>query len=266
MLSRVEFKEGCQMFLSEWQTEDRTHLSPHQYSAGWKWKPHYSSIVLVNQDLGYLYKDPIDRILFYKNDRDQPSQQELACKEMLGENFVDEHKDEATISELLQPNQFNHHHKPIKFKSSIVYSDTYKVPQLIFQAYNLDGTSLGLDELLNTDIFYPVPGLEGGEEEYPMNLIKTNNKLPQKEKAGSSESGGQKEEEKEEPEVRLPILTRIVHPIDNELYWALHSCNTQKALEDVLSTGTDNYGSEKQPSPQLIIECFFALISSLIRI
>ncbi|KAA1102463.1 hypothetical protein PGTUg99_035112 [Puccinia graminis f. sp. tritici] len=75
-----------------------------------------------------------------------------------------------------------------------------------------------------------------------------------------------KEEEDEHEEgkrVQLPILTRTIHPIDNQTYWGLHPCNTQTILKEILDEEHRNH-PQKLP-PQLVIESFFALVSSKIR-
>jgi len=83
------------------------------------------------QDLGHLSKEPINRKLLLPNCYQDPSQQEM---DEQGDS-ENEHKDKATLLTQPTPNTINQSYLPIKLKPLIIYSDTYQVPQLIFQAY-----------------------------------------------------------------------------------------------------------------------------------
>lgn len=82
------------------------------------------------QDLGHLSKEPINRKLV-PNCYQNPGQLEMD-EQRDSEN---EHEDMATVSTQPIPNTLNQSYLPIKLKPLIIYSDTYQVPQLIFQAY-----------------------------------------------------------------------------------------------------------------------------------
>ncbi|KAA1098896.1 hypothetical protein PGT21_014105 [Puccinia graminis f. sp. tritici] len=237
MLTRVEFNQGSQRFINN------SSNTPNRCNRGWKWKQYQNrtSRIIIEQDLGCLYHEPVDRRLFIN------TQDSEKCKEE-EEGIVHEQEDEAATIRIPDCRPY----MPIKYQASVVFSDTYRVPQLLFQAYKPDGTQLDLDELIHTDIFY------GDSLEYPMNLIKSS--------TSSSKEDKDKEEEDEHEEgkrVQLPILTKTIHPIDNQTYWGLHPCNTQTILKEILEEEHRNH-PQKLP-PQLVIESFVALVSSKIR-
>lgn len=111
---------------------------------------------------------------------------------------------------------------------------------------------------MQTDIFHQAKFGIKEEQEYPINLINPSNDCssqPNHKPASHSTSGGG-----EDPAIQLPILTRIIYPIDNQLYWALHPCNTQDVLKEIL-----NHNPAQLPQPLQIIECFFSLLASLVK-
>ncbi|OAV96630.1 hypothetical protein PTTG_06045 [Puccinia triticina 1-1 BBBD Race 1] len=236
MLTRDEFNEGCQEFIS--------HAGRH--ARGWKWETHRPTAIVVNQDLGCLHNEPIDRTLFF----DQAPDGRLRAGSDVNGGTVDEHEDEAGLPPVAAPDHADHGpHERIKYQASVVYSDTYGVPQLLFQAYKPDGTHLDLQELVATDIFYRLDA----PAVYPRILI-----------GQPAERPAHQQPDQHEPAVRLPILTRTIHPLDNLPYWGLHPCNTQAALKDILDNNHPRPAQHHHP--RLVIECFFALVSSLIRV
>ncbi|KAI7962627.1 hypothetical protein MJO28_000721 [Puccinia striiformis f. sp. tritici] len=249
MLSRGEFKQGCQAFITRWKSEDSIN-TPNRYAArGWRWVSVYSAI-LPDQDLGYMHTDPIDRKLFIISQDDEDIQ----------EGWLED-GDQATLPSPTTANQY----QIIKFKASLIYSDTYRVPQFLFQAYKSDGSHLNLTQLTQTDIFYTdfERGIQPDQDlNHPMNLIISSSTSTKGTRITTPKY------EKEEEMVRLPILTQTIHPIENVPYWALHPCNTHFALTDILSPSllpSSDLDPNQRSKFRLIIECFFSIVYSLIR-
>lgn len=257
MIDRTQFNLGSKEFIDRWSRPASSHpsshpagdelLSPHRHARHWCFESS-----TVDPNLGFLsLLQPIDRILSHHHPLNShqsiipPTQPSSSSLTDLSETWIE----------------------IIKFKASIIYSQSYRTPQFLFQAYRSDGTQLSLDQLSRTNIFITShstydhhPIRSSDPLGYPFNRLILPSS-PSNLDPHQAIDRRPKLDQDSRP-IDLPFLTLEIHPVDHQAYWSLHPCNTHTALQDIL----DHAHPSSHHHPTQIIETFFVLLSGLINL
>ncbi|EGG11526.1 uncharacterized protein MELLADRAFT_59749 [Melampsora larici-populina 98AG31] len=274
-LSRKEFEESCNEFLTFWNSpqnqNDQSDFNSHHFLKGWKRETHP-----MNDRFGYLVSEALDRILnkksFSRNQdyesSNEQNQDEISSlsSQLISESFDEELQDIEIPVELEDESilstssglKTTDEPMIIKFQTWIVYSETYRVPHFLFNAYKSDGTSLTLEELMRSNIFNPQTSHLSFVDDHHTEELSNPNLVDLEYPFNTLERSAKPKDE--DQNVILPFMTQVEHPFTQIPVWSLHPCNTAAVLEEMLTGCMDKLNS------RVTIEAFLTLVNGLINL
>ncbi|KAH9824221.1 hypothetical protein DFH28DRAFT_921710 [Melampsora americana] len=284
-LSREEFEESCNGFITFWNSNhnhnDHSDFHSNHFLKGWKRETHP-----MNDRFGYLVSGTLDRILnktkSFSRDQncgsqtqqvqDEKSFQSRLCAKTVDDDLKGivipiELEDESNLS---NSSDLKTSDEPmiIKFQSWVVYSETYRVPHFLFNAYKSDGTSLTLEELMRSNIFNRQISASSCVDDPQTNETLKFNSLDLEYPFNTIETSAKPKDE--DDKVILPFMTQVEHPFTHIPVWSLHPCNTATVLEEMLigcmGNELESIDHQEKLNSKVTIEAFLTLVNGLINL
>ncbi|KAJ9105867.1 hypothetical protein QFC20_004202 [Naganishia adeliensis] len=204
-----QFELACRKFIAKYDQADGRSEDGQEYSSrvlsGWTWTDQ-----TVHSTQGYMTRKDAKRVHTKQQLLIEPEDEELD----------EEEEDPATASPIVDTLS------SITVEWMVLYSKTYRIPQLCFNVYG-SSTPLSLSELLSTGIFLQSPRDTTTIHDDHLNLG----------------PGG----DPFDTAAQFPLLQKISHPYPHagsfnfvETVWSIHPCHVQDSVAEVLvSTQTD---------------------------
>ncbi|KAI5452405.1 hypothetical protein NCC49_000965 [Naganishia albida] len=242
-----QFESACRTFIEKHNQNDRKADDGSAYSSrvlsGWLWKNHP-----VYPSQGYMTRTDIRNDIAPRRPVDAAEAEEL----------VEEDDPAASLPSAMAS-------ASMTVEWMIVYSKTYRIPQLCFNAHGPTGTPISLVDLLSTGIFQQRPRDRSAVHDDHLDIGCGHDQF--------------------DTMAQFPLLQRMSHPYPHtaspsfvETVWSIHPCHVQDTVAEVLSAGagpsTDTSsartaagsmnGDIHRGTPQVAwLECWFMVTSTL---
>ncbi|GHJ86944.1 hypothetical protein NliqN6_3346 [Naganishia liquefaciens] len=239
------FELACRHFIATQRqcSEQKGDQDPlRRVQSGWTWRDHPTY-----PHQGYMYRRDIKR----SRRANAPSFSAAELEE--------EEQDAAAAQQPLD------NYQPcltIIVEWIVVFSKTYRIPQLCFNAYDTDGNALSLREILSAGSILACPTHPEQVHDDYLDLAST----------GNSEAAAP-----------FPLLQRISHPYPHignssafeQTVWSIHPCHVQETVAEILE---QSRGEVVAASPQRDeetsnvsdevrwLECWFMVTSTLMNL
>ncbi|ORX38545.1 hypothetical protein BD324DRAFT_621300 [Kockovaella imperatae] len=260
-----DFELAAKAFIERYKGHGSADPGPSRTNRGWRWQEHPKKGVRHH---GYLcrrmtrYVEMINSSKFtHDNDNEDhddesplegnddseneeededPSEHRHLIRKTAGSTRSDRHDPPAVMT---------NKREKIEIEQHIVYSRTYRVPQLLIRAWDSNGAPLSLTSLIATAILRPNAQIQP---------------LP----VGDNEDETRLDVLLLDPHSPFPLIQQTEHPSTGQIAWGIHPCQIASAVDEVLEaeprSDTRPVSKQEQESRVKWLETWMMITSGVV--